>query len=545
MVRSMPLGRGDIFAGYSIVSPLRAGRGGDAYVVQHPRLPRQDVLWVFPSDTFADGAFGERLGKAIDAAAILDHTHIAGLRDCGQCDGQHWIAYEYFDEGAAAEHLLDQHPQGLPPAQVVEIITAVAEALEYAHSRDVVHGGVDPASIVVGQGESRDRILLIDFGIAQMFAVGHGNVGMNSSAVAYVAPEQLSGEPIDGRADQYSLAATAFHLLTGARPFPHTNPAVVISRHLTAPPPNLAELRPDLHQFGEALARALAKDPADRYDTCAEFAQDFADTSVTHAPPPVAAVAPPPSAPATGEPNPPPPPVFVSTWGMDKPDTPRRKATKPAPQQGNPQPSRRPPAKPASLVLTDTTPAPSRTEAEFWAEVGVDPIRVVHGDQTLFSLRCYVDHQAYFLGWHKMIKTFRSRKAMVAYLARGEMHDLAVLSTFPAVVDAAKGDSLGLPVTRANTYTWKDLANSIAHDVEAIAGAGFELAAELALDVGDYTGDQLMVDAFTPGQPLARLASAFDADTLEQLPRSVRLDAARQWQLLEQRVIAHLQSDVT
>ena len=100
---------------------------------------------------------------------------------------------------------------------------------------------------------------------------------MTVGTVAYAAPEQLMGEPIDGRADQYALAATAYHLLTGSQLFPHSNPAVVISRHLNAPVPALADARPDLAALDPVLAVALAKDRDDRFASCTDFARALSD----------------------------------------------------------------------------------------------------------------------------------------------------------------------------------------------------------------------------------------------------------------------------
>ena len=94
--------------------------------------------------------------------------------------------------------------------------------------------------------------------------------------VTYAAPEQLMGGDIDARADQYALAATAFHLLTGAPPYRHSNPVAVISRHLTAPQPKLSDWRPELADLDEVLSRALAKNPEDRFAQCHEFATELA-----------------------------------------------------------------------------------------------------------------------------------------------------------------------------------------------------------------------------------------------------------------------------
>ena len=98
---------------------------------------------------------------------------------------------------------------------------------------------------------------------------------MTIGTVAYSAPEQLMGEPLDGRADQYALAATAYHLITGTRLFPHTNQAVVISRHLNAEPPRVSDRRPELAALDAVLARALAKRADERFDRCEDFARAF------------------------------------------------------------------------------------------------------------------------------------------------------------------------------------------------------------------------------------------------------------------------------
>ena len=102
---------------------------------------------------------------------------------------------------------------------------------------------------------------------------------MTVGTVAYAAPEQFMGEEIDGRADQYALAATAYHLLTGSQLFPHSNPAVVISRHLNAPPPAIADTRPDIAGLDSVLAVALAKDPEKRFARCADFARALEEHS--------------------------------------------------------------------------------------------------------------------------------------------------------------------------------------------------------------------------------------------------------------------------
>ena len=118
---------------------------------------------------------------------------------------------------------------------------------------------------------------MADFGVARQLADISGITETNVAVgtVAYAAPEQLVGSNIDGRADQYALAASAFHLLTGAPPFRHSNPVAVIGQHLHAAPPRISDHRPDLADLDEVFFKALAKDPADRFDRCREFAAAF------------------------------------------------------------------------------------------------------------------------------------------------------------------------------------------------------------------------------------------------------------------------------
>jgi len=167
----------------------------------------------------------------------------------------------------------------MPPDVVVRIIRAVAEALDYAHEQKLLHRDVKPSNILLSHPEEPgERIFLADFGIARWIddASGLTDTNMAVGTVAYAAPEQLMGEQVDGRVDQYALAATAFHLLTGAPLFQHSNPAVVIGQHLNTPPPAIGTRRPALTDLGPVFSQALAKAPDDRYNSCVEFADALA-----------------------------------------------------------------------------------------------------------------------------------------------------------------------------------------------------------------------------------------------------------------------------
>ena len=172
----------------------------------------------------------------------------------------------------------------MPAELAMPIITAVASALDYAHKKGLLHRDVKPANIIVADLDTDEpRVFLADFGIARPLddTSGITTTNMTVGTVAYAAPEQLMGEAMDGRADQYALAATTYHLLTGSQLFPHSNPAVVISRHLNAPPPAIADTRPDIAGLDSVLAVALSKDPEKRFARYADFARALEEQATT------------------------------------------------------------------------------------------------------------------------------------------------------------------------------------------------------------------------------------------------------------------------
>jgi serine/threonine protein kinase, bacterial len=275
----MPLADGATFAGYTIVRLLGSGGMGEVYLAQHPRLPRRDALKVLPTAVSADSEYRQRFNREADIAATLWHPHIVGVHDRGEYQDQIWISMDYVDGTDAGRLLRERYPNGMPKAEAIAIVTAVAEALDYAHERGLLHRDVKPANILLSHPDSGDqRILLADFGIARWAndISGLTATNMTVGTVSYAAPEQLMGTQLDGRADQYALAATAFHLLAGAPPFQNSNPAVVISQHLSASPPAIGLQRPELSALDPVLAKALSKDPKDRFERCADFARALA-----------------------------------------------------------------------------------------------------------------------------------------------------------------------------------------------------------------------------------------------------------------------------
>ena len=280
----MPLVIGATAAGFSIVRQLGYEEFGELYVAEHPRLPRQQVLHLIPAEISVDLDYRERFNQESDQAAALWHPNIAGLTDRGEFENQLWLSSEYIDGSDAAELLGEGHLDGMPPRMVIEIVSAIADALDYAHDRGVLHRHVNPGNILVSNSPAdRRRIALTGFGVARPEGAHNTltRAGMFIGTAGYTAPEQLMGDELDGRVDQYALAASAFHMLTGAPPFAHFNPSVVVNRQLNDRPPRPSEIRPDLTEFDAIFARALSKDPVDRFRRGRDFAKALESTGGT------------------------------------------------------------------------------------------------------------------------------------------------------------------------------------------------------------------------------------------------------------------------
>jgi serine/threonine-protein kinase len=285
----MPLRSGDVFAGYTVVRQLGEGANGAVYLTAHPRMLRQDALRVLPASASADEQFRTRFQRRADVAATLWHPHIVGVHDHGEYQGLLWLAMDFIDGTDAAALVRDRYDTGMPADQVLDIVTSIADALDYAHARHSVHGDVTAASILL-TSDQRRRVLLTDFGIPR---------GVD--------------EGLDGRADQYGLAATAYHLLSGSPPAANTS----------KPVSPLGQTRQDLAAFDPALLRALATDPRERFDACLDFAAALRDaaTAATQAQRIVDPAAHAPTEhlanPTTGSGL---PAVFVAAWSAEEPD---------------------------------------------------------------------------------------------------------------------------------------------------------------------------------------------------------------------------------
>lgn len=324
------LDAGNVFAGYTIERLLGRGGMGSVYLARHPRLPRRTAMKLLNRELFFDNEIRARFEREADLVAQLDHPNIVTVYDRGIENDQLWISMRYID-GADASSLRSP----VDPARAVRIVAETAAALDFAHSRGVLHRDVKPANILLEPVDATERVYLTDFGIARLHndnAAKLTQTGTFTATLAFASPEQLSGIALDGRADQYSLACTLFRLLTGTTPFDATNPVAVIQGHLQQPPPRASTLRSGITPALDAvIARGMAKRPDERFATCAEFAaaavqalsghavpQQFPGSAATRTYPPNSPYTPGSGYPVAGDPN---SPGGQSPWpgAMDQP----------------------------------------------------------------------------------------------------------------------------------------------------------------------------------------------------------------------------------
>jgi len=271
------LAPGATLAGYRIEEEI--GRGGMAVVYRayDDHLDRRVALKVLAPDLARDEVFRARFIQESRIAAATEHPNIIPVYDAGEADGVLYIAMRYVP-GGDVRTLIDRVGP-LPPARACALIAQAASALDAAHARGLVHRDVKPTNMLLEispRSSQPDHLYLSDFGLAKPSAAASGltATGQFFGTVDYVAPEQIQGDPLDGRTDEYALACTAFEMLSGSPPFRRENGMAVISAQLSDPPPSLSARVPGLPAAADqVIAKALAKSPASRYDRCSDFAE--------------------------------------------------------------------------------------------------------------------------------------------------------------------------------------------------------------------------------------------------------------------------------
>jgi serine/threonine-protein kinase len=260
---------------YSVLRKLGEGGMGEVYLGEHVKMGRQCAIKVMRATMANDPAAAGRFGREAANASRINHPNVAIVYDFGETpDGIIYIAMELVD-GEPLSNLIARE-KALTVARATEICRQVAEALGAAHELGIVHRDLKPDNIMIVTKDGRDLVKVVDFGIAKAMQSGGTRLtrtGFVLGTPAYMSPEQIAGDVLDGRTDLYSLGCILFELLTGDVTFGGSSAETIISRRLTEPPPHPRALNAEVPPLlDDVVVAALARSPADRFQTAAELA---------------------------------------------------------------------------------------------------------------------------------------------------------------------------------------------------------------------------------------------------------------------------------
>src|SRR5215470_628745 len=251
------LGSGSAFAGYRIESLVGRGGMGVVYRATDLSLDRPVALKLIAPELADDPRFWERFLVEPRLAASLDHASVVPIYEAGEHEGQLYLAMRYVP-GSDLRTLLEREGT-LAPDRTLAILGQIAGALDAAHRQGLVHRDVKPANVLLDEDE---HAYLTDFGVTKVVDDKRDDAG--SGTLDYLAPEQIRGEPVDGRTDEYALACVLYECLAGAPPFRRQTAAETLWAHLQDEPPSLGAL-------DSVLRTGMAQERDDRYPSCAEL----------------------------------------------------------------------------------------------------------------------------------------------------------------------------------------------------------------------------------------------------------------------------------
>ena len=256
---------GTQFAGYRLEGVVGRGGMGVVYRASELALDRPVALKLIAPELAGDDSFRERFLRESRLAASIDHAGILPVYAAGEADGELFLATR-FVPGTDLRSLIDDGP--LPAARAIGLVGQVADALDAAHERGLVHRDVKPGNVLV---DTADHCYLCDFGLTtQRVDDGTTATGRLAGSLDYLAPEQIRRGEVDGRADQYALACVLYEVLSGAPPFRRETEAQTLWAHMQEEPASLLAY----DELDPVFARALAKEPEERYEDCNAFADD-------------------------------------------------------------------------------------------------------------------------------------------------------------------------------------------------------------------------------------------------------------------------------
>lgn len=247
------------------------GRGGTSVVYRalDLRLNRAVAIKVLPPELAYDPAIRLRFTREAQTSAQLSHPHIVPIYDVGERDGVAYFVMALVTGGSLASHLA-RTPR--PPIEETRrVLREIADGLEYAHQRGVVHRDIKPDNVLIDRESG--RVMVTDFGIARAIEAGTRLTvtGIAVGTPAYMSPEQAMGErDVDGRSDLYSLGVVAYQMLTGRLPFSGANSMALLLKQVNERPRAISDMRPEVPKsIRDAVERAMLKDPEDRWPTAA------------------------------------------------------------------------------------------------------------------------------------------------------------------------------------------------------------------------------------------------------------------------------------
>src|SRR5215469_1752657 len=263
---SQPVGSGSDFLGYRIEELIGRGGMGVVYRAYDLRLKRPVALKLVAPSLARDERFRERFARESELVMSLEHPNVVPIYDAGDVDGRVYLAMRLVD-GTDLGSLL-RTEGALEPARAIAICTQIAAALDAAHARGLVHRDVKPSNVLL---DGSGHFYLADFGLTRRLddQVGELTDDRSIGTPAYLPPEQLEGRPVEGPADVYSLGCVLYECLTGERVFPRDTRLAEAWAHLEEEPPRASGHRAGLPEAVDSVvARALAKEPAQRFATC-------------------------------------------------------------------------------------------------------------------------------------------------------------------------------------------------------------------------------------------------------------------------------------
>jgi len=262
------------FGGYVIEGIAGRGGMGVVYRARQVRPSRIVALKVISPALAGDSGFRERFARESEIAASIEHSNVIPVYEVGEESQRLFIATRYV-QGTDLDRMIAAEGR-LVPRKAVQILAQLTAALDAAHARGLVHRDVKPANVLIAGESGADHVYLTDFGLAKLArSGGPTRTGMFVGTLHYAAPEQFEGGRVDARTDVYAAGCVLYNMLTGSAPFPRDSEAAVIWAHLSAGPPSVLEAAPTLPvEFDAVIARAMAKNPDDRYPSAGDLGRD-------------------------------------------------------------------------------------------------------------------------------------------------------------------------------------------------------------------------------------------------------------------------------